>query len=478
MTIISRADVDKNDTVTDEEIIECLKLVIAVAAASSSPDDMSSLAKAIFRIFDLNGNGSLELGEVVSIVKDLLAELHSAAIGILTHFEPAFTTYKAQLNDIVSDWIEDLSKYFQIKLPFPVQDAVTKLCASLANENVDRFIAQSFVSISGLEELPYELRESFEQASAELKEIGHIALQQYKMFFSQIVERAHSDVIVVAECVQVYMSCLDPIFGEFEKRKAFSQCLFQSSTYLIQSLLDAMPSENPMKYIVVENTLVREILDAFAISLGLHIKHFGFRLYFQAVCQIFSSEEEDISLEQVKAIQQVIEFFFTKYSQDDDGEQSDPEGLRNALSTLVSSIDKNKDSTLETNEIVDFANRIFLFTLSCIVTTVHLMEKVLTATSSPIIAFLFDVKSQVIGGNRGMLLYSDISAVALAVGMANGEPQALEFALDMIGDSDGDVDQNSLEAVCFPLFKLLLGSPTARNYTTRMLWYYLPYFSE
>jgi hypothetical protein len=41
--------------------------------------------------------------------------------------------------------------------------------------------------------------------------------------------------------------------------------------------------------------------------------------------------------------------------------------------------------------------------------------------------------------------------------------------LDMIGDVNGNVDQDSLEAVCFPLFKLLLGSPPARNSTSQLL---------
>ena len=99
---LEHTDVDKNNAVTDQEVIDCLKIVISVAAASGFHDEMSSLAKAIFRMFDLNGDGSLELAEVVSIAEDLLVEMHRSAKGILSHFQQVFKTHKEQMNDVVS----------------------------------------------------------------------------------------------------------------------------------------------------------------------------------------------------------------------------------------------------------------------------------------------------------------------------------------------------------------------------------------
>jgi hypothetical protein len=462
-------DVDKNEAVTDEEIIECLKIVIAVAAASGFHEEMSSLAKAIFRIFDLNGDGSLELDEVVSIAEDLLAEMHRSANGILGHFQQAFKTYKEQMDDVVVEWIGDLSNYLQIELPFGVEELATKLYTFLTRDDLSSFIMQLFIF---MEELPKELSEIIEPAFVAMGEIGTLASTQYKTFFSRIMEKACSHAIQIADCVQLSLTCIKPIFDEFEKQEnVLSPCLFKLSMYFIRSILKDLPDDNPLKFIVVEKTLLKEILETIETSLCLHIKDVGFEMYFEAMWKVFASGPEEVSTEQIKAIHQVTEFILADFSSDHASTQFDREALKSALSTLVSSLDKNKNLTLESNEIVDFLDKIILFCLSCTDTTVDLMKNVFNAMARPLIAFLFDVKSQIIGGNSDMLVNSDISAVALAVGMAMGEIRVLQFALDMIGDVNGNVDQNHLEAVCFPLFKLFLGSPPARNSTSGVFRY-------
>jgi hypothetical protein len=465
-------DVDKNDAVTDEEIIECLKIVIAVAGASGFHEEMSSLAKAVFRIFDLNGDGSLELDEVVSIAKDILAEMHRSTNGILGHFQQAFKNYKEQMDDVVVEWICDLSNYLQIELPFGVEELATKLSTFLTRDDLSSFLMQRFVSSIGLEELPEELSKIFESAFVAMDEIGKVASTQYKTFFSIIMEKAGSNAIQIADCVELSLACIKPMFDEFEKQaNLLSPCLFKFSMYFIRSILDEMPDDNPLKFIVVERTLLKEILHAIETSFCMHIKDVGFKMYFEAMCEVFASGPKEIGAEQVKAIHQVIEFILADFSSDHASTQFDPEELKNALSTLVSSIDKNKNLTLESNEIVDFLDRIILFCLSCTDMTIDLMKAVLNAMARPLLAFFFDVKSQVIGGDSRMLVHSDISAVALAFGMAMGEIRVLQFALDMIGDVNGNVDQNSLEEVCFPLIKLLLGSPPARNSTSGVFRY-------
>jgi hypothetical protein len=442
---------------------------MAVAAANDFVAEFSGLAKAIFRIFDLDGNGSIELEEAASIANQLLREIHRLIIAISTHFQNAFRSNRAAVHEILGEGIGMLR--YEMKMPTPIEDLTSLFYTFFTSSDLSEALNWLYNdAIPDPKEAPEELQKFLLPAYESLIVIRALALVQLRSFFTQMIALARD--VSTGEFVSTGLQCIQKIFdGVQEHSDKLSICTMDVLMFTIQTIWEEMPSDNPLKFILVDKTIVQNIFDAVLTSVASYLKDTGGKKYLQALSPVFANDSGNIKAHELMALQQLIEVGFAHLDPEAFKEKCVDEEfaseLKSAVSTMIASIDTNQDSFISISEILGFVDKIVQCIISALDATTDMMEAVFISAVKPLLAMLFDVKGQVIGGSRKTLTYTDISSVALAFGMAMGEFRVLQFAMEIIENDEGNVDQETLQAVCFPLFKLFLGSPPARNFSAQ-----------
>ena len=465
------ADVDKNESVTEAEVLECLQIYMAVAASNDITSEFSGFAKAIFRVFDLNGDGTLEQEEIAVFATELFAELHRLVKGISTHFQHALKDNRKPIHEMLSKGMGIVMN--DVKWPFPMDELTSELNSVMTGDDLNRILSEFNGSFPGPEEYPEEIQQFARAAYQSLSEIRDLANAQIQNFFSQVIEVAKDGSMTSEDTVRFGLTCVKQIFEGFgEHSSTLMACVLKIGMFLIQRTLEDMPSENPLKFTVIDEELVKDILNTAVSSVASHLQEVGMQRYLEALSLVFAGEDGCIKGQVLRALHNITGVVFELF--DEEGVRSKledkkfTEGLEQSISALLKNFDENENGLLEESEILSFVDKILQFILSAFDATIDFAAKIIMSTVAPVLAFCFDLKVQVIGGSQDVLKMVDLSSVALALGMAMGQHQVIKFALDVIGNESGNVDEKTLQGVCFPLFKLFLGSPPARAVSTQI----------
>ena len=151
------ADVDKNESVTEAEVLECLQIYMAVAASNDITSEFSGFAKAIFRVFDLNGDGTLEQEEIAVFATELFAELHRLVKGISTHFQHALKDNRKPIHEMLSKGMGIVMN--DVKWPFPMDELTSELNSVMTGDDLNRILSEFNGSFPGPEEYPEEIQQ-------------------------------------------------------------------------------------------------------------------------------------------------------------------------------------------------------------------------------------------------------------------------------------------------------------------------------
>ncbi len=86
------ADSDRNGTISIEEAMACIKMILLFTDSRFSEIPMLERVRVVmesfFRVFDANGNGVIEAGEVHAIITDLNSGLIALLTSLIDNFEP------------------------------------------------------------------------------------------------------------------------------------------------------------------------------------------------------------------------------------------------------------------------------------------------------------------------------------------------------------------------------------------------------
>ena len=313
------ADVDKNDSVTEAEVVECLQIYMAVAASNDFPSEFSGFAKAIFRVFDLNGDGTLEQGEIAKIVKDLFAEIHRVVKGISTHFQHALKNNQKPVHEMLSKGMGIVMN--EVKWPFPVDELSSDIYSILTGTDLNKILNEFYTSIPGPDEFPEEIRQSALAAYERLTIVRDLADAQLQSFFGQAIEVAKNGSIAMEKSVRLGLTCMKNIFDGFsEHSSTLMVCTLKFSMFLIQKILEDMPSENPLKFIVIGEELIKDILNAVMSSVAAYLQEIGMQRYLEALSPVFADEAKNIVGEVLCALHNVTQVVFALF--DEKGVQS------------------------------------------------------------------------------------------------------------------------------------------------------------
>ena len=440
-------------------MVECLRIIMAVGTANDFVTEFSEFSKAIFRIFDINGNGCMELAEITRFLTEILVQIHSLLKGVLGHFQQEFFNTKEPLQEVVNQFIEILSDASSLSIPFPVKDVIAYLNSFYTNEDLRSFLESLIESTTIPEGLEPILNPGYES----LVSVKNIALGQLQAFLLHIKRTAVNDTISTFECVRMGLVCMNNIFDAFEaERSKLETCMVDMAMLIIGEIRREIDEENPLKFILVEKNLVQNIMNAVIFAVGSNLKETGLRRYLEALFSVFSgSKISDIKVPELIAVQNLIRAAFASKEAPDF--KTKFEEAQQAILKLITALDSDKNSSLDSAEIMVFVETAIKFIFSWLDVTADVLKDAICSSVSPVSALVLNIKSQIIGGNDLQLIYTEISAVALAIGMAMGEFRALNFAMDLIGNNEGNIGQKSLEDLCQPVFKLILGSPPMRK---------------
>ncbi len=86
------SDSDGNGYISQAEAMACVRMFVKLTDSSyqSQPvgERLQSIVEAFFRVFDSNGNGTIELFEVNEILSDLVSGVAAIVCALVDHFEP------------------------------------------------------------------------------------------------------------------------------------------------------------------------------------------------------------------------------------------------------------------------------------------------------------------------------------------------------------------------------------------------------
>jgi hypothetical protein len=447
---------------------------MAVGTANDFVTEFSDFSKALFRIFDINGNGCMELEEVTHILTDVLVQIHSLFKGVLGHFQLEFFNTKGPVQEVVNQVIEILSDVSSLSIPFAVKDVIAYLNSFYTNEDLRSFLVSLHESTTISEELEPILNPGFES----LVSIGNTSLGQLQAFMVHIQKTAFNDTISTFECVHMGSVCINVIFDAFKKeRNTLATCMVDLAMFIIGEILKSTPEENPLKYILVDPDLVQCILNAIVFSVSSNLKETGLKRYLEGLFAVFSgSRISEIKVTELIAVKNLIRAAFA--NRDAPDFKAKFEEAQQAILKLITSLDTDKNSALDSAEITVFVETVIKFLFSWLDVTIDVLKDAICSAVSPVSALILNMKSQIIGGSDLQLIYTEISAVALALGIGMGEFRALNFAMDLIGNNEGNIGQKTLEDLCQPLFKLMLGSPPMRQLSSNFFRYFRTVLTE
>jgi hypothetical protein len=457
-------DVNRNGKVLESEVVECLRIFMAVGTANDFVAEFSDFSKAVFRIFDINGNGCMELAEVTHIFTDILVQIHSLLKGVSGHFQQEFFNTKEPLQEVVNQFVEILSDASSLFIPFPVKDVIAYLNSSYTSEDLRSFF-------DGSTTIPEELKPILNPGYLSLESIVNIALGQLQVFLIHIKRTAVNDAISTFECVRMGSVCIKNIFDAFEQeRSTLETCMVDMAMFIIGEILKDIDEENPLRFILVDRGLIKNIINAIINAAGSNLQQTGLQRYLEALFAVFSgSRISEIKVPDLIALHKLIQAAFADKEAPDFKIKF--EEAQQAIVKLITSLDSDKNNSLDLAEIVVFVETVIKFVFSWFDVTADVLKDAICSSVTPVAALILNIKSQIIGGSDDQLIYTEISAVALAIGIAMGEFKALDFAMDLIGNDEGNIDQKSLEDLCQPVFKLLLGSPPMRKLSNDLFRY-------
>ena len=458
------ADINQNQDVSDKEVMECLKIVMAIVAASDFTAEFSGFTKAIFRIFDEDRNGALHVDEIAKVMFDFLLEIHRLVKGVSMHFQMAFLSNRESVHDLLDTFIVQSSEN-QWSPPISIEDIESYLLDFFTPPKLSHFIKELCAFIPNLDEALESLKDCLLPAYESFRNVTCIIDVQSHSFFEYV---AQNNISSTTKMIGKGLECLNNIFdGISQHGDSFTKCIMGLTTFIITKVLDDMPEDNPLKFILIQSSSVKQILDEILTSLAEYLREAGTKKYLEAFLSIFADETGNVDPQQLLAFQVLIEVVIALI--DPDEFQCEPQAydviknrLKDSIATLLASLDTNHNCTLTTLEILTFVDKIIQFVLSTFDATIDLFAKTASSIVKPFLTLVFDVKSQIIGGSLEELTFFDISSMALALIMVTGEFRVLQFAMDILGDKKGNIDQEKLVPVCSSLLRMIFGSPPVR----------------
>ncbi len=438
---------------TKDEVIKILDVVMTAGTANNASKELSSIAKGVYRIFDVNGDGSIQDIELDKILCDITKLALNLATHVLQHFENI--AIQEALGEMVNTFIEylrlELSKENTVQA-FSIDDLLGLFNGHYTNEE----LIGIFKELDNLDdELPG------------IKNVLDAFAEQFRHFFSQLDSIKKADnMIETSRCVKIGLLCVKNVLDVFEQEgnKQLGKTILKMAMQDINELQADCDEENPMKRIEVQEGRVYEIIKAVFGGIRDFLIDEGLSDYLMAFFKLFEAESSGmIDLRHLMALGEMVKSSIA--SRESYEFKNNVVKLQGAVFYLISMLDSDNNKFVERAELATFGKKVIKLLFSWIVISLNMAHHVFCSAEQLVVKLALDVKNQILGGNDLELTHADLSFLALCFGFAEGETNFIDFALEMLSSASSTIEKKALEDLCRPTLRLALGTSEVREAT-------------
>ena len=472
------ADLNKSGNVSTTEIVSLLKTFDLIASESEASDSkkMVEAIQAVFRIFDLDGNGCIDVSEIQRLTKEILQILFDFLLEILSSIQNISKDEPlVGLVDMFSSILNSSEKC----LPISVKELIEFLNAGYESEHLGEIL----IMIFSVPEMIFGESELFD----DILKLIQITQNEWSVFVSEMKAAIETKTMSEKACAEVGTSCIKKVLAEFS-RLGESVQIFILNIIMdkIYNTLRDLEDENPFKWIHVPREKVQNILGRISGSIHSFLDEQGIHQYLVAFFSLLLCDHPPRHADDVTPLYAFVEFI--EYSLRD-GEVSNLKEkairVQEALITMVSIIDTDGNNLIDKPELYSFAIKIADIFFAWFGISLKLVENAAVHGVPSLASLALDVKFQILGGDRETLTHIDVCTVVLLFMILQGDYEILSFVKDLFAYTEENCDKRVFENFSSNILRVMMISPEARitskqflRYTSRRFTVYTRFFKN
>jgi Ca2+-binding EF-hand superfamily protein len=433
--------------------------------SDSSPEkQFVSVAHAVFRILDLDGNGNIDASELTKTFSEVILAVFEMAVGLMRELQNILTG--EPLERIIDQFIEMMTNEGEWKESgMPIKQIITVLNSGFSGEDLVGLFDFITQAIDNPEDQFGEMGEQLNKIWSEFKNILAIISHQYGEFFTKARKISKDKLLIKSELVQLAGECINQIFDSVQLTGVkLETTILDLIMTGINGVLSEIEDNNAFKFVSIDRALIQNIISTAMHSLHTGLRETGVKGYFNALFNLFDLKNTgSIRVTDLDALGNMVNAVFV--DKDTSNVKEKVEQIQEAVFKLIAMLDTDGDATLGKSEIIACCKEIAELVFTWIKVSVQMVEHTLVASIIPVSNMLLKIKSQILGGNSSSLTHADVCSAILAVSMMeNSSPEIIGHLKSLLVYKDGEVDAAVFENLCSNIVQIFFfWAPEARE---------------
>lgn len=462
-------DLDRNGTVTKSEVEEFINIAKDLDTDSSRAKQFVSVAHALFRVLDLDGDGNINARELTKSFGEIFDAIFEMTFGLLEEIQKILLF--ELLENIMDQFMEERQEEDTSQTGISVKQLVSDMNSGLSGEDLVMFI--SFIA-EILENPPVSDEENVDLTSlvSASKEIFSEACKQYRSFCIQATKSAANNDLKYADVVGIGADCAINVLDSLKDFAVKTEGSVMNVVMMgISFLLADMPDDAPLKYLAIEPNMIQKFLEGVFGTLYNNLKESGVKRYVESLLKLFDPHiSGNIKSSELTVLINLADAAFMK--REDPAVKNTVEEFQETLIKIIAGVDIGGDATLDKEGIISCVRSIARFAFTWVEVSIEMLDKTVVGAITPAADLLMSIKSQMLGGSESSLTHADVCSAILAIGMSERETAVIGYLKNLLVYKESDVGEDVFTNLCSNLLRLyFFWAPDARQTSRDFLRY-------
>ena len=459
------ADLDRDGTITKNEVTKFLATFQDLDSESSAFKQIVSVAHAAFRVLDLDGDGSIDAFEFKEFIMEICRALPHMISGMLSEIH----------HILMHEHLEEMVEQFMVMLTESTENSPIDSGEPMENSSIDSRVPIESIILEINSRIPWEeligalrgLKQTCETISdpdedspdlhkvwMEIEKILSISFYQYELFFSNAEESASNNILAKQQLMKIGVQCSNHVMDAIKiSAKKIEANLMDMVILKIKNLQSELDDETPIKYVVLERSMVNDLLGTVCYSIHSYFKESGIERILEVLLNLLDLENTGVV--NILEMQALITMVSDVFLADDDEVPCKIEEFQRALFKLIAGIDTENSGCLGKADIAKCAQIFGSFVFVLLQGSLDFVDHAITAAIAPVVNLFLNLKGQALGGSDTNLTNFDVCSAILAAGIAQEDIAAIGSLKDLLIYNENYVIEKAFQNMCSNLMHLI-----------------------